>query len=58
MLAEKQTQSTNLYTLELSNIGVKKVSLYNRWVYNEKIQQRKRKALLTVIFLAYPYFAW
>jgi hypothetical protein len=58
MLAQKEKAQANLYCLELSNLGVKKVSLRDRLVIDEKFQQNKRRALLTIIFLAYPLFAW
>jgi hypothetical protein len=58
MLATKEKQRANLYKLELTELGVKKVSLYDRFIIDEKAQQNKRRALLTIIFLAYPFFAW
>jgi hypothetical protein len=43
--------------LKVTKLGVQN-TLYPKWVIDKKIQQRKRRALITAIFLAYPYFAW
>jgi len=58
MLATKEKQQANLYRLELTELGVKKVSLQDRFITDDKAQQYKRRALLFMIFLVYPFFAW
>jgi hypothetical protein len=58
MLAIEEKQQANLCNLELTELGVKKVSLQDRLITDEKAQQYKRRALLFIIFLAYPFFAW
>lgn len=55
MEATKVKQS-DITCLSLNKSGVRNIRL-ERWLKAEAIQQRKRRALLTIIFCAYPYFA-
>lgn len=53
-----QRPETKVYYLELSETGVKN-TIHPHWQeIEDRIQQRKRRALLTIIFLAYPFLLW